>query len=131
MIDMQLGRYIEAFTLEVFEDYFGSSFRRSTNEEDLYLGTDCFIGGIPVDITLNPNKNEVKFIKKYMLEGITVNVLKRYGNGFGNFKRPVLVFHFETYELRDPFFICELIEEGLSKDIINEILGLYGGAFCD
>lgn len=125
MIDMQLGKYIEAYTLEVFEDYFGSSFRRSTNEEDLYLGTDCFIGGVPIDITMNPDKNRCKFIKKYMLEGITVNVLKRFGNGRQTFNRPVLVFHFELYDLRDRFMICELIEENLTRDIVSDILGLY------
>jgi hypothetical protein len=119
------GLYIESYVKDMFEDIYDSAYVESTEEEDLFSGTDCFIGGVPIDITINPNKNYSKFIKQYVLEGVTVNVLSRYRNSHHKFERPVLVFHFDVYDLRDRMIICELIEENLTKDIVSEMLGLY------
>lgn len=122
---LSTGQYVECFVKELFEDYFGDAYRESTEEEDCYFGTDCFIGDIPIDITLNADKNRTKFIKKHMLEGVTVNVLKRYGNAFHTFEKPVLVFHFELYGETNRFAICEYLIEALSKEVVAELLGLY------
>lgn len=125
MLNMSTGLYVEAYVKEVFADLFPAAYREATEEEDRHQGTDFFIGDVPVDVTLDENKNFSKFIKKYMLDGITVNVMIRYRNAVSVFERPVLVFQFETYDLRDRFLICELIEENLTRDIVAQILGFY------
>ncbi len=125
MIKMSTGKYVESYMLDMIEELFPSLYRASTREEDLYYGTDLFIGDTPIDITLDADKNNVKFIKKIILEGLTVNVLIRYGNGFESFDKPVLVFHLETYDLRDRMLICELVEETFTREIVSSMLGLY------
>ncbi|MBQ9987376.1 hypothetical protein [Oceanobacillus profundus] len=123
--NMSHGEYVEAYVLDLFEDLFYEEYRPSTEEEDFYYGTDCFIGDVPVDVTLSDSKNYVKYVKKYMLEGVTIHVLRRYGNAHHKFPRPVLVFHFDVYGLVDRSEICFLIEENLTRDIVADILGLY------
>lgn len=125
MKKLSTGLYVEAYIKDMFEEVFETTYVEASVEEDHFSGTDCFINGVPIDVTINPSKSYSKFIKQYVLEGITVNVLKRYRNAHVKFERPVLVFHFDTYDLRDRMVICELIEENLTRDIVSEIIGLY------
>lgn len=125
MFTLSTGQYIEKLVKEIFEDMFPNTYREATEEEDLHQGTDFFVSGVPIDVTLDENKNYTKFIKKYMLEGITINVMIRYRNAFSRFDKPVLVFQFETYENRDRFDIADMILENLTVDIVSEIIGLY------
>lgn len=122
---LSTGQYVEAYVKDMFEDVFYGTFRDATREDDLFFGTDFYINSVPIDVTINSHKSHSKFIKKYVLDGITVNVLKRFGNKHCQFKQPVLVFHFEMYDLRDRMMICEFIEENLTRDIVSEMIGLY------
>jgi hypothetical protein len=55
----QFGFQFEGYIKHILEDYF-DTYREATPQQDLN-GTDCFIGSIPVDITLNFwEKNGVK-----------------------------------------------------------------------
>ncbi|CDQ41850.1 hypothetical protein [Virgibacillus salexigens] len=123
--NMPTGRYVELYVKEIFKELFETTYVEATKEDDLYRGTDFFIGSVPIDVTINESKDHCKLIKKYLLDGVTVSVSKRNRNARVTFERPVLVFHFDLYDLRDRMQICELIDESLTQDIITEILGLY------
>src|SRR5699024_10710162 len=128
MIDIytgQTGIYVERYVLDLLEDLYDELYVPSTQDQDLYEGTDCFVDGVPIDITLNQNKRSMKFLDRFILEGLTVNVFLRFGCGRRTFCKPVLVIQFETYGLRERMEICDLIEDNLNKEILSDILGLY------
>lgn len=125
MLKMSTGLYVESYFLDMMEDYYYGLFRKSSQQEDLFEGTDFFVGEVPVDVTINSGKNFSKHLDTFVLDGITLNVLKRYGNGSAKFKRPTLVLQIESYDLRDRMLLCELVEENITKELIDEVLKLY------
>lgn len=70
-----------------------TSFRYSSTKEDRYKGTDFWVLGVPVDVTLDIDrsshttlcKNEVEFDLGSFVFGV------RTGNNYGTFEQPVLV----------------------------------------
>jgi hypothetical protein len=64
----------------------------STVLQDRYEGTDIFILGVPIDVTLAfSRKNKTRRLGELMLDGVTVDFGVRFGNHKANFKTPVLV----------------------------------------
>ena len=64
----------------------------STEHQDRYEGTDIFLLGIPVDITLNfAGKNKTKRLDTLDFDGVAIDLGVRFGNGKSDFKTPVLV----------------------------------------
>lgn len=125
VLNVQTGFEIERYLLDMFEDLFYGHFRESTEEEDRYQGTDCFIYDIPIDVTLRDGKNNSKFIDRFVLDGIAVNISKRRRNRHHRFIKEVLVIQIETYGERNSDTICELIEDNFSEDLIRQMIELY------
>lgn len=69
----------------------------STVQQDRYEGTDLFVLGVPIDVTLAfGKKNRTRRLETLELEGVTIEIGIRFGNGKANFKTPVLVIGAET-----------------------------------
>ena len=69
----------------------------STVQEDRYEGTDIFVLGVPIDITLAfEKKNKTRRLGALTLDGVTIDFGVRFGNRKTNFKLPVLVLGAET-----------------------------------
>lgn len=68
------------------------SVKFSTLYQDRYEGTDLFILGIPIDVTLAfEKKNKTRRLGELTLDGVTIDFGVRFGNHKANFKMPVLV----------------------------------------
>ena len=68
-----------------------------TVHQDLYEGTDLFVLGIPIDVTLAfEKKNRTRSLGALTLDGVTIDFGLRFGNHKANFKIPVLVIGAET-----------------------------------
>ena len=73
------------------------SVKFSTKKEDRFEGTDLFVLGIPVDVTLAfADKNKTRWLGKLSIDGVTIDFGLRTGNGKSQFKKPVLVIGAET-----------------------------------
>jgi hypothetical protein len=69
----------------------------STERQDRFEGTDLFVLGIPIDVTLAFEiKNKTRRLGEWSLNGVTVDFGIRFGNGKAHFKTPVLVIGAET-----------------------------------
>lgn len=69
----------------------------STGRQDRYEGTDIFVLGIPIDITLAfAAKNMTRKLSGLEYNGVTLDFGIRVGNGKAKFKTPVLVIGAET-----------------------------------
>jgi len=64
----------------------------STVQQDRFEGTDLFVLGVPVDVTLAfERKNKTRKLGALTLDGVTIDFGVRFGNHKANFKVPVLV----------------------------------------
>ena len=69
----------------------------STERQDRYEGTDMFVLGVPIDVTLAfDQKNRTRKLGTINFDGITIDFGIRFGNGKASFKMPVLVIGAET-----------------------------------
>lgn len=69
----------------------------STEQQDRYEGTDVFVLGVPVDVTLAfDKKNRTRKLGELTLNGVTITFGVRFGNRKATFKTPVLVVGAET-----------------------------------
>lgn len=91
------GNEFEADMVDVISHYAqkewgNSSITVSTMNQDRYEGTDVFVLGVPVDVTINyQNKRHTRKLTEMLFDGITVEFGLRTGNGRKTFKTPVLV----------------------------------------
>ena len=73
------------------------SIKFSTIKQDRFEGTDLFVLGVPIDITLAyEKKTSMRQIGSLMLEGLSIEFGIRFGNGKSRFKTPVLVIGAES-----------------------------------
>ena len=69
----------------------------STEQQDRFEGTDVFVLGVPIDITLAfEKKNKTRKLGKLKINGVTIDFGVRYGNHKAMFKMPVLVIGAES-----------------------------------
>lgn len=69
----------------------------STVQQDKYEGTDLYVLGVPIDITLAfEKKNKTRRLETLELDGVTIDLGIRFGNGKATFQTPVLVIGAET-----------------------------------
>jgi len=69
----------------------------STEKQDLYEGTDLFVLGVPIDVTLAfAKKEKTNRLETLVIDGVTIDFGLRLGNWKANFKTPVLVIGAET-----------------------------------
>ena len=74
-----------------------TAFRFSTERQDRYEGTDLFVLGIPIDVTLAfDRKKSTNRLETINLDGVTIDFGIRFGNDKAGFKTPVLVIGAET-----------------------------------
>ena len=84
-------------TLFARREWGSSAVKFSTARQDRFEGTDIFVLGIPIDITLDfAGKNKTKRLGTLELDGVTIDLGVRFGNGRAKFKTPVLVIGAET-----------------------------------
>ena len=84
-------------TLFARGEWGNSAVKFSTARQDRFEGTDIFVLGIPIDITLDfAGKNKTKKLGTIKLDGVTIDLGVRFGNGVAKFKTPVLVIGAET-----------------------------------
>ena len=73
------------------------SIKLSSARQDRFEGTDLFVLGIPVDVTLAfSRKNRTRKLGVLNFDGVTVEFGIRFGNGKVKFQTPVLVIGAET-----------------------------------
>jgi hypothetical protein len=73
------------------------SVKFSTVQQDRYEGTDLYVLGVPIDITLAfERKNKTRRLDTLVLDGVTIELGIRIGNGKARFNTPVLVIGAET-----------------------------------
>ncbi|MDL2248617.1 hypothetical protein LJB89_02860 [Tyzzerella sp. OttesenSCG-928-J15] len=116
---------IDKFYNVCIKEWGTNSFKISTVKQDLYAGTDFFVLGVPVDVTLNiTDKNHTTISKTTIDIGFAkINFAVRYGNGRVKFDTPVLVIGFDTLmdktgirqlaSFLDPMQVVELIQAGM------------------
>ena len=91
------GHEFESDVVEVISAFAESAWgasavKFSTMQQDRYEGTDLYVLGIPIDITMAfEKKNKTKRLETLVLDGVTINLGIRFGNGKANFDTPVLV----------------------------------------
>jgi len=96
------GHDFESSMVEVIHQYARSAWGKgaitaSTMKQDQFEGTDIFVLGVPVDITLAyEQKRQTRKLAQMSFDGITVEFGLRRGNGKSIFKTPVLVIGIEA-----------------------------------
>ena len=114
-----------------FEDYIITNleglpgYKLSSAEQDRKWGTDFFYYGVPIDITLNPNKNNVTFSETY----IDILVCKIYvgfrtGNGKARFEHPVLVLYFNLLDMADDD-VLKLVAYEFGEEALEKALDIF------
>jgi len=69
----------------------------STEQQDRYEGTDLFVLGVPIDVTLAFHmKEKTQKLDTIIIDGVTIEFGLRIGNWRTNFKNPVLVIGAQT-----------------------------------
>ena len=82
----------EFITLFARREWGEAAVKFGTKQQDFYEGTDIFLLGVPVDITLDfAGKNKTKRLDTLVIDGVTIDLGVRFGNGRADFKTPVLV----------------------------------------
>ena len=96
------GYEFESGVVDIVSDFAKSewgnkSIQFSTVQQDRYEGTDVFVLGVPIDITLAfEKKNKTRKLGALSLNGVTIDFGLRFGNGKAKFQTPVLVIGAET-----------------------------------
>jgi hypothetical protein len=120
-----LGKAFEGVMKYYFKKLYGDAFIPANHEEDCYEGTDFFINGIRIDVTLKPVKRKAKYIDSFVIPGCTIHVQLRYGNHVQDFSEPVLLLYFESFIGNDPYDLVDLIEEECDREFFDKVLSLY------
>lgn len=116
------GEYLEWLALSHFKRTFPDLYRESTMKEDREEGADCYIGGIPVDVTLKQLNMKtyttpVGLINVYDAYSIHVGI--RYGNRHHLFSQPVIVMSYRLTKVNK--YLVEMVD----KAIIDQVFDLY------
>jgi len=91
----------------------------STVQQDRFEGTDLYVLGVPIDVTLAfEKKNKTRRLGKLKLDGVTIDLGIRFGNGRANFKTPVLVIGAETalgITKANMWYVLDVIKSNILK----------------
>jgi len=95
----------------------------STSRQDRYEGTDLFVLGVPIDVTLDfERKNKTRRLAGLSVDGITIDFGVRFGNFKADFDVPVLVIGTTSHApitKSNMWLVLDII-----RDNINEILNI-------
>ena len=79
-------------SLHARREWGAKAVRFGTQYQDKFEGTDFFVLGVPIDVTLAfEKKNKTRKLGSMNLDGLTIDFGIRFGNRKANFKTPVLV----------------------------------------
>jgi len=91
------SRLVDVVLSAATREWGTKSVKFSTSKQDVYEGTDLFVLGVPIDVTLAfAKKNHTRQVGSLQIDGVTVDLGVRYGNGKAIFETPVLVIGAET-----------------------------------
>ena len=100
----------------------------STVQQDRHEGTDLYVLGVPIDVTLAfEKKNRTRRLGALTLDGMTIDFGVRFGNHKVNFKTPVLVIGAESalgITKANMWIILEIIKDNVQK-ILNTGMDEY------
>lgn len=99
--------------------------KKSTKKQDEEEGTDLFVTGIPVDLTINQDKNYTQWMDSMQASYSTIDFGIRAGNGKVNFKNGVVVVKF-NHLFQNKREMTDCIENSLTD---NEILDMVEKIF--
>ena len=104
------------------------SVKSSTVQQDRYEGTDLYVLGVPIDITLAfEKKSNTRRLGTLLLDGVTIELGVRFGNHRANFKMPVLVIGAETatgITKSNMWLVLEIIKTNV-QEILNTGMDQY------
>jgi len=104
------------------------SVKFSTRKQDLFEGTDLFVVGIPIDVTMNfAQKNNTQKLGEMDVDGISIDFGVRIGNGNVDFKTPVLVLGVESAAgigRSNLWVVIETVKSNI-KEILNKGMDKY------
>ena len=111
-LSMSLGVELEYELRETCSVSLGKQYRKATEREDKFEGTDCFIYGIRTDFTFNfSGKNKMHKLEKAInVDGIEFLFGVRFGNGRTQFSEPVLVIGINTSEWYLRNFMDDIVD---------------------
>lgn len=129
------GHEFESGVVDIVSDFAKSEWgnkaiKFSTVQQDRYEGTDVFVLGVPIDITLAfEKKNKTHKLGTMSLNGVTIDFGIRLGNGRAKFQTPVLVIGAETalgisksniWAVLDTikFHVREILNKGMDKYLL-------------
>ena len=127
------GHEFESDILDILSDFakceWGSSaVKFSTMQQDRYEGTDVYVLGVPIDITLAfERKNRTRKLGTLTLDGVTIEFGVRFGNHKAKFKMPVLVIGAETaigITKNNMWITLDIIKDNIQK-ILNMGMDKY------
>ena len=127
------GEKLEAMSVELFEEEYGINAVKYNvgSSKDLYEGNDLELFRIPLDITMNPNKDHTEWSKKITripfmgFNGIAIKWGVRTGNshkGFTRFETPVLVMQVDGIPSNQFFFNYMVNIKSAIKKNLREIV---------
>lgn len=100
----------------------------STMQQDRFEGTDLFVLGVPIDVTLAfEKKNKTRKLGVLVIDGVTIDFGVRFGNYNANFKVPVLVIGAATpigINKSNMWIVLETIKDNI-KQILNAGMDKY------
>lgn len=142
IFDLSTGYELEDELVDSFSYYFKKKglltkeiFRRSNKDEDVTLGTDAFVYGLPIDFTCNfSGKNHTEVLNTAIsLSGIgSIRFGIRTGNGRTKFEKPVLIIGIDTDQYLRKNQIVHVVDAVSSK--IERIIEVGSDAYwgyCD
>jgi len=123
------GHEFEADMVDVITNYakrtwtWADAVKFSTVQQDRFEGTDLFVLGVPIDITLAfEKKNRTRKLGAITIDGVTIDFGIRFGNHKANFKFPVLVIGVANVIAITKSNMWVVL--GIIKDNIEEILDI-------
>lgn len=131
--ESSLGDDVEDSIYDKIVTSFGEEYkvRKSNVIEDLFEGTDMFIDGIRVDITLNDEKKgTLKFIESAQFKNVKVDFSVRTGNGRNEFNEPVVVIRFETNVPITKRNCDSFVQNKIDIYELQDIMGRIFDAYC-
>ena len=121
-------RIIEKCGCVCIERWGAGAFSISTVSEDKLKGTDFFVLGVPIDVTLNIKNKTHTTVSDFTIDlgFVKVTFGVRFGNGRVKFETPVLVLGFETLlDRKDVMKLTNLISKSELIEILNKGMDFY------
>ena len=129
--ESEMAEFITSFAKR---EWGNSAIKFSTENQDRYEGTDMFLLGVPLDITLDfESKNKTKLLDTLVIDGVTIDLGVRFGNGKVDFQIPVLVIGAATalgIAKHNMYIVLDAIKSNILK-ILDMGMDRYFQVVCE